>query len=112
MDPLEARITPAVDIFETPDSFVLHLDMPGAVRELLSVSVEGTRLEVSGRCDRFPEDRTTVRVSEIIKKSYHRIFNLTPGLESGEIEAEFENGVLKIVIPKPEHQKSKTIPIK
>ena len=112
IDPTEKRVTPAADVFETPEAFVLRVDMPGVDRDSIRVTADSARLEISGKAGTLHADTANVLFTEIVKKSYYRVFNLTSGLAADRVEAEFENGVLTVVIPKSEQRKTKTIPIR
>ena len=104
-------ITPAADIFETPAAFVLRLDMPGADRNDIQVGIQAERLSIKGRIVELHAETAEVLYHEIPGKSYYRTFNLTSGIASNRIEAEFQDGVLSITIPKSERFTTKEIRI-
>jgi HSP20 family protein len=110
-EPLEPPVTPVADIYETADAFVINLDMPGAVKDSISVIVEPGILAVKGKVDSHRENGELV-FSEIGRRSYARSFNLGDGVDGGNIEAQFENGVLGITIPKTESLKAREIKIR
>ncbi len=107
----EEFITPAADIFETPGTFVLRLDLPGAERDGIQVNIQAERLSIKGRVEKTHGEMTNVLYHEIPGKSYYRMFNLTSGIASDRIEAEFQDGVLSIIIPKSERLTTKEIRI-
>lgn len=107
----EEFITPAADIFETPIAFVLRLDLPGAARNGIQVNVEAERLSIKGRLEKLHAEKTNVLYHEIAGKSYYRTFNLTAGIASDRIVAEFQDGVLSVTIPKSERMTTKEIRI-
>jgi HSP20 family protein len=107
----EEYVTPAVDVFETGDSFIVRIDMPGALRDTLQVSVDSRALVVKGSAGLPHAEGAQLLFKEIARKSYYRKFLLTDGLESGRIKAEFEDGVLTVVIPKSDQLKAKEIRI-
>ena len=107
----EEYITPAADIYETPNAFILHLDLPGAARDGIQVNVEAEKLSIKARVEDIHLGATNVLYHEILQKNYLRAFNLTKGIDSGRIEAEFQDGVLKVTIPKSEQFRRKDIQI-
>lgn len=107
----EEFVTPAADIFETGNAFVVRLDMPGAERESIQVIAEGNELRVKARVPGLHKEQATLIYNEIVRVSYFRRFNLTPGIDTGRIGAEFEDGVLTVTIPKSDHATSKEIRI-
>lgn len=111
-EPLEPPVTPVADIYETSDAFVIKLDMPGAVKESISVTVEPGNLAVKGKVESYAREKGELVYSEIGRRSFARNFNLGSGVDSGSIEAEFENGILGITIPKTESLKAREIKIK
>ncbi len=107
----EEYIMPAADIYETPSTFVLHLDLPGAARNGIQVKVEGEKLSIKARVEDIHAGVKSVQYQEILHKNYFRAFNLTRGIDSARIEAEFQDGVLKVTIPKSEQFQRKDIQI-
>jgi len=109
---LEPPVTPVADIYETADAFVIKLDIPSAVKDSISVVVEPGVLAVKGKVDSLYRESGKLVYSERGQRSYARSFNLGDGVDSGSIEAQFENGVLGITIPKTESLKAHEIIIK
>ncbi|MBI4418362.1 MAG: Hsp20/alpha crystallin family protein [Ignavibacteriales bacterium] len=64
----EEYITPAVDVFETGDSFIVRIDMPGALRDTLQVSVDSRALVVKGRAGLPHAEGAQLLYKEIAKK--------------------------------------------
>jgi HSP20 family protein len=110
-EPLEPPVTPVADIYETANAFVIKLDMPGAVKDSISVIVEPGILAVKGKVELPNRENGELVYSEIGKRSYARTFNLGDGVDGGNIEAQFENGILGITIPKTELLKAREIKI-
>lgn len=107
----ERTVEPVADIFETNDAFVVKLDMPGSSKEGIKLSIEPDRLSVRGAVGLLLNDQANVTFSEIGWKSYYREFNLGNGVNHEGIEAQFENGVLTITLPKAENVKAREITI-
>lgn len=107
----EEYVTPVADVFETPEAFVVKLDMPGARREALSVSAEPLLLTVKGPVESLHHEPAKFLRNEIVIRTYYRQFHLTSGLDHSRIRAEFEDGVLTVTIPKTDEIKLKEIPI-
>ncbi|HEX4925524.1 MAG TPA: Hsp20/alpha crystallin family protein [Bdellovibrionales bacterium] len=105
-----SSFSPAVDVEEHDDHFVLSFDLPGLSKNDVNIEVLEDRLVVSGeRKDerRFKEGRT-----ERAYGRFERAFTLPAGADAGKIEARFENGVLEIAVPKAEMAKPRKIEIK
>jgi HSP20 family protein len=111
-EPLEPPVTPVADIYETSDAFVIRLDMPGALKESISVVIEADTLSVQGKAEMTHLKSAVLLYGEIGTRSYARRFGLGDGLDRGAVEARFENGVLEVTIPKAESLKARLIQIK
>jgi HSP20 family protein len=107
----ERTVEPVADIYETADAFVVKLDMPGSSKEEIKLSIEPNRLTVRGTVGVQHGEGVNVFFSEIGRKNYIREFNLGNGVNHDAIDAQFENGVLTITLPKTEHVKAREITI-
>jgi HSP20 family protein len=112
MEPLEDFVTPAADIFETSDAFVLKIDLPGVERDSINVQVEPEQLMVKGRIAQLYKETTNLVYSEIRKVSFYRRFRIGSGIDAERIRADFEDGVLTLTLPKNESTRVREIPIK
>lgn len=95
--------TPAVDIRETTDAWLIHTDIPGVKAEDIEIHMENGVLSISGKreLDNTEEKEGYKRV-ERVRGRFHRRFSL-PDTANGEmITAKCNNGVLDITIPKQE----------
>jgi HSP20 family protein len=91
--------TPAVDVVETEDAFVLVAELPGVRREDIDVEVEDRRLEISGRRLPVEEGQSFVRM-ERSYGPFRRSFELAASLDAGSVDATFERGVLSVRVAK------------
>ena len=96
-----AAWSPAVDIYETPVSFVLTAEIPGVAQGDLDIKViEGTLIL---RGERRWEGDTRGEHFHRLESSYgkfERTFSLSERIDAEHITAELEQGVLKLVLPK------------
>ena len=107
-----AEWTPAVDIKEEDDQFVLHADIPGVKPEDIDVSMEDGVLTVKGEkeTEAKSEEKGYKRV-ERTYGSFYRRFSLPDTADADSISAKSKHGVLEIVIPKREAVKPKKISV-
>lgn len=108
----EDSITPAVDIFETADSFILRLDLPGTRKDSIQLSVEAAKVTVRAKVEPYHQKKVNLLLQEIAARSYYRSFNLGDGIDISKVQAEYDGGVLTVSLPKTESMKTKEIPIK
>ena len=105
-----AEWSPAVDIKEETDKFVLYADLPGVAPENIEVNMEAGILTIKG------EKKTETKVEkEGFKRvertcgSFYRRFSLPDTANAEAINAKSKHGVLEIVIPKREAEQPKRI---
>jgi HSP20 family protein len=105
--------TPAVDVYEDENAFVIKVELPEVSRDDVKVSVNENTLSVSGERRVENEDR---------RDNYHRVersygqffrsFTLPPNVNTEAIGAQFKDGVLRLSLPKREEAKPKQIEVK
>jgi len=107
-----AEWTPAVDIKEENDKFVLHADIPGVKPEDIDISMEDGVLTIKGekKTEATTEQEGYKRV-ERTYGSFYRRFSLPDTANADAISAKSKLGVLEIVIPKREAVQPKKINI-
>ena len=106
------RWTPAMDLAETEDAFVLRADLPGVSQEDVSIELEDTVLTVSG--ERKSDHETTGEGFYRVERTFgafSRSLTLPKGVDAEAIAASFNDGVLEVRIPKPEERKPRRIAI-
>ena len=105
--------TPAVDMYETDDAVIVKSAIPGIKAEELDISVTGDTLTIRGetRAEEEVKEENYIR-RERRYGSFCRSLAIPVPVVAGKAEAEFENGVLKLTLPKAEEVKPKAIKIK
>ncbi|HEX7084457.1 MAG TPA: Hsp20/alpha crystallin family protein [Gaiellaceae bacterium] len=101
--------TPPVDVHETDDEYVVHVDLPGVKSEDVNVEVNENVLTISG--SRVPAETGQPQLVERPYGSFARTLTLPKGVDADSIEASYHDGVLDLRIPKPAEQKPKKIAI-
>ncbi len=105
--------SPNVDIFENKDQLVLEAELPGLKPEDVNVSIENNVLTIHGerRFEKRDEGDNFHRV-ERAYGSFTRSFTLPPTVSSENVNAMFDNGVLRLTLAKREEAKPRRIEIK
>jgi len=100
---------PPVNIHETKDAYHLELSAPGRNKEDFQLSIDKGQLTIAfeKKEEAKTEDYKTVR-KEFSFKSFKRTFNLDDRIDTNGIQAKYENGVLKLLLPKKAEQKENT----
>ena len=102
---------PAVNIRETKDDFVVEMAAPGMKKEDFKIELDGSLLSIgSERSSNQVEENNDERYSrrEFSYESFQRSFTLPKDVvEADRLKARYENGVLRLEIPKKEEAKQK-----
>jgi HSP20 family protein len=104
--------TPPVDLYETPNEFVLTAELPGLTRDQIEIHAEDTRITIRGA-------RAASPGREIPCEQYHRVerghgrfsraFSLPEAIDVEAITADLREGVLTITVPKAANRGSRRI---
>lgn len=92
--------TPAVDLYETGDRFVLSIELPGLVRDQIKIELQHDTLTVRGDRPVTREEGAQFHRVERGHGPFSRSFPLPQPVDADAIAAEFRDGVLTIVVPK------------
>ena len=95
--------TPAVDVRETDKELRIDVELPGINPDNVELTVENGVLSIRGekRNERKEDDsENRFHVVERTYGTFMRSFQLPPGLDESKIEADYDNGILAIHIPK------------
>lgn len=106
------RWSPATDLVETEEHFVLRADLPGVAEEDVSVELEGNVLTIAG--ERKAEHEAREEGYYRLERSagtFSRSLTLPDGVDGDAINASFDRGVLEVRIPKPEESKPRRVAI-
>jgi HSP20 family protein len=107
----QRAVLPAVDVFEDANGITLLADMPGVPRDQLELKLEGDALLIEGRVQPLTPDGLEAVYAEVRVPRYRRSFTLSRELDTGRIEANLKDGVLKLVIPKQAHAQPRRITV-
>jgi HSP20 family protein len=108
----EHEWTPAVDIHEEDSCYMLTADIPGVNRQDVEITLEDGMLTVKGeRKSETGVSEEGYRRKERIHGTFVRQFNLPDTVDTANITARAEDGVLKIAIPKQEKPEPKKITV-
>lgn len=104
--------TLAIDMYETADDVVVTASVPGVRAEDIEITVQGDTLTIRG------ETRTEHEVTEEAYHyrerrhgRFHRRVGLPRSVRSDAAEASFENGILRLRLPKVEEAHERKIPV-
>ena len=106
------RWSPAMDLVETDEHYVLKADLPGVAESDVKIELDDNVLTVSG--ERKASEEQNKQGYYRVERSYGaftRTLTLPEGVDGDSIKASFDKGVLEVRIPKPEQRKPRKVEI-
>ena len=112
LTPGEEYWSPAVEVIDHPDKFLVRTELPGMRIEDIDVSVRENTLFITGerKEDKKVKDEDYL-YREHFYGSFCRTIPLPSTVKEDKIEAHYEDGILEVTVPKSEETKPKKIPI-
>jgi len=101
---------PDVDIYESDDELVLVADLPGVIKEDLDIDLNENTLTINAHVKQ--ETKGTLLYKEYEVGDYKRSFTISNVIDQSKIQAELNNGILRVVLPKAETAKPRKIAIR
>lgn len=109
----DSRVAMPIDVEENEDSYVIKASVPGFAPEDLTIAVEDSVLTIRAECSGNEEqDREDWHLRERHAGSVERRLRLGKDVNTEDIEAELEYGVLTLTLSKVEQAKPKLIEVK
>jgi len=104
--------TPAVDIYEDKDKYVVKAELPGMKKEDINVSLDGTTLTITGERKEEQEKKEGENCrSERYFGRFQRSVTLPVPVQANRIDASYKDGVLTVTLQKSEEAKPKQIQV-
>jgi len=105
--------TPGVELYEKDDKFVVRAELPGMKKEEFDISVLGNTLTIKGerKAESEVKDEDYYRC-ELCYGKFSRSVALPAAVEAKKVEANYENGILEVTLPKAEEAKPKKVEVK
>ena len=100
-----------MDAYRHEDHFVVHFDVPGVDPSSIELTVENNVLAVSAERRWEPAEGDQVLVAERPQGSHSRQLFLGEGLDPERVQANYDNGVLRVTVPVAEHAKPRRVEI-
>jgi len=106
------NFVPAMDVYEEKDNVVVEATLAGIKPEDVDIKVHDDVLTIEGQRQTSSEvDEKNYYRKEVRSGSFHRSIVLPASVQADKAKADFENGLLKIILPKEEKAQAKSIKI-
>ena len=92
--------TPAIDVYETDDRFVISAELPGLSRDDIAIEIQQDTLHIRGERPVVEAPGARFHRVERGHGRFARAFALPAPVDAGAIVAEFRDGVLTVAVPK------------
>jgi len=101
---------PSVNILENKDGYAIELAVPGYKKEEFKLRVENKHLVLSSEPGEAADatDKGTYTQKEFEPRSFRRVFTLPDTVDADQIAAAYDNGILRVSIPKKAEQEVET----
>jgi len=100
-----------IDVKADGDAFTITALLPGVKPDDLELQIVNEIVTISGQLSADREEGANYLLAERPSGKFHRVISLPTPLDSSKVEAELENGILTLQIPKAEESKPHTIKI-
>ena len=92
--------TPAIDVYETPDRYIVAAELPGLTRDQIELAMVDSQLTIRGQ--RIEQASREVRYHQVERGhgAFSRTFEFVEKVDPDGVTADLTNGVLTITLPK------------
>jgi HSP20 family protein len=104
-------LEPLVDVIERDDEILVRAAVPGVKKHELQVSVSGTLLTLRGAPAQREDDKGEYYRAEIPRGAFERTLALPAEVDDSKAKASMADGVLELILPKPQQARRRTIRI-
>ena len=106
-------VYPAVNIYDDAESYIVRAELPGVKPDDVDIQVTGTTLSIKGtRTIDPPDERSSYHRRERKWGHFRRAIDLPEQINSAKVMANFNHGVLEVLLPRAEQAKKRTIKVK
>jgi len=104
-----------IDVSENDKGYEIRAEVPGVKKEDIRVSIDGNFVSISAEVKREKEEKTGKGERTLVKELYYgsasRSFSLDHDVDDKQAIAKYEDGVLKLSLPKKQESSSRTLQI-
>ena len=101
----------AMDVYAGQEGWVIQVALPGVALEDVEISAFGDTLTIKGELKRSEPEKATYLIRERSSGSFSRTIQI-PGIASSRVSATLENGVLQLLVTRPEEERPQTVKVK
>jgi HSP20 family protein len=103
--------SPALDLYESGDHLIAVVELPGMRKEDIEISLHDGTLTVSGERKRESTNGEKAQRTERYVGAFRRSIALPTRVDASKVKATYQDGILKVTLPKAEEAKPKQIKV-
>jgi len=108
----DQNFVPAIDVYQGNDNVIAETPITGIDPEKVDISIENDVLTISGQSEHQSEvDEKNYYRKEVRYGAFHHSVALPASVDGAKAGAEYNDGILKVIIPKEERSKPKKIKV-
>ena len=103
--------SPALDLYESGDHLIAVVELPGMRKEDIDISLHDGTLTISGERKRESNNGEMAQRTERYVGTFRRSIALPTRVDASKVNATYQDGILKVTLPKAEEAKPKQIQV-
>ncbi len=103
--------SPALDLYQSNDNVIAVVELPGMRKEDIDISLHDNTLTISGERKRESKGDENAERTERYVGTFRRSIALPTRVDANKVSATYEDGILKVTLPKAEEAKPKQIQV-
>ncbi len=104
--------SPALDLYQSSDKLIAVVELPGMRKEDIDISLHDGTLTISGERKRESTNGETAQRTERYVGTFRRSIALPTRVDASKVSATYQDGILKVTLPKAEEAKPKQIQVR
>ncbi len=107
--PFAPSWVPVADVYDSPEGYLIELEVPGLARADIDLRVKGRELSVRG--ERHPGGGRSAAFHRLERRygPFARSFRFDTDIDAEQVKAEIKNGLLSLTVPKTEPRSTKRV---
>ncbi len=107
--PFAPSWVPVADVYDSPEAYLIELEVPGLTRADIDLRVKGRELSVRG--ERHPGGGRSAAFHRLERRygPFARSFRFDADIDAEQVKAEIKNGLLRLTVPKTEPRSTKRV---
>ena len=109
MEPFAPSWVPIADVYDSPEAYLVELELPGLARNDIDLRVKGREVTVRG--ERHPAGGHSAAFHRLERRygAFGRTFRFEADIDAKQVKAEIKEGLLTLTVPKAKARRTKRV---